>query len=145
MNIRRLLFDVDKALSRPSLLDIAKACPGVQAFNISVGDIDVETVDMNVTIEGESLDYDGIVVAIETTSAVVHGVEQIAVGNRIIERVERARTRSDYSKAYRSRRRRYMAISDPRRHRNDGNHHIRVLCGALRRTTSRTASCGTGA
>jgi uncharacterized protein len=94
MNIRRLLFDVDKALSRPSLLDIAQAidaCPGVQAFNISVGDIDVETIDMNATIEGENLDYNGIVAAIETTGAVVHGVEQIAIGNRIIERVERAR------------------------------------------------------
>jgi uncharacterized protein len=94
MSIRRLLFDVDKALSRPSLLDIAKAidaCPGVEAFNTSVGDIDVETIDMNVTIEGEHLNYEGIVTAIEMTGAVVHGVEQIAVGNRIIERVERSR------------------------------------------------------
>jgi uncharacterized protein len=94
MNIRRLLFDVDKALSRPSLLDIATAidgCRGIEAFNISVGDIDVETMDTNVTIEGDNLDYNEIVAAIEATGAVVHGVEQIAVGTRIVERVERAR------------------------------------------------------
>lgn len=94
MNIRRLLFDVDKALARPSLLEIAAAvdrCAGVKAFNIAVGDIDVETLDMNLTIEGDNLDYDEIVNSIEATGAVVHGLEQIAVGTHIIERVERAR------------------------------------------------------
>jgi uncharacterized protein len=64
MNIRRLLFDVDKALSRPSVLDIARAiesCASVAAFNILVEDIDVETLEINVTIEGENLGYDEIV------------------------------------------------------------------------------------
>ena len=47
MNIRRLLFDVDKALARPSLLEIAEAisgCNGVKALNIAVGDVDTETL-----------------------------------------------------------------------------------------------------
>lgn len=94
MNIRRLLLDVDKALGRPSLLDIGKAigsCSGVEALNISVGDVDVETMGLEITIEGQLLDYDEIVMAIEKSGAVVHGIEQIAVGNRIVERVERAR------------------------------------------------------
>jgi hypothetical protein len=50
VNIRRLLFDVDKALARPSILDIAEAvsqCSGLKAFNIAVGDVDTETLDMN--------------------------------------------------------------------------------------------------
>jgi len=94
VNIRRLLFDVDKALARPSLLEIAEAidgCHGVTAFNIAVGDVDAETMDMNVTVEGDGLDYDQIVKAIEHTGAVVHGLEQIAVGTHIIEPVKRAR------------------------------------------------------
>ena len=94
MNIRRLLFDVDKALARPSLLEIATAldgCSGVTGFNIVVGDVDIETLDMSVTIEGDDLNYDEIVKAIENTGAVVHGLEQIAVGNRTIEPVERGR------------------------------------------------------
>lgn len=94
MNIRRLLFDVDKALARPSLLDIAEAvdrCGGVKAFNIAVGDVDTETLDMNVSVEGENLNYDEIVKAIEHTGAVVHGLEQIAAGDRIIEPVKRTR------------------------------------------------------
>lgn len=94
MNIRRLLFDVDKALARPSLLEIAEAvscCKGVKAFNIAVGDVDIETLDMNVTVEGEELNHDEIVRAIEHTGAVVHGLEQIAAGDHIIEPVKRTR------------------------------------------------------
>lgn len=94
MNIRRLLLDVDKAVAKPSLMEIAQAidkCRGVEAFNITIGDIDLETVDMDVTIEGTGLDYDEIVGQIEHTGAVVHGIEQIGVGERIIERVQRSR------------------------------------------------------
>jgi hypothetical protein len=94
MNIRRLLLDVDKALMRPSLLDIGEAissCRGVEALNISLGDVDVETMGLVITIEGDGLDYDEIVKAIEDSGAVVHGIEQIVAGNRIIERTELAR------------------------------------------------------
>jgi hypothetical protein len=87
-------LDVDKALARPSLLDIAKAieaCKGVEAINLTVSDIDVETVGMDVTIEGTGLDYDEIARAIENTGAVVHGIEEIVAGDRIVERVRRAK------------------------------------------------------
>jgi uncharacterized protein len=94
MNIRRLLLDVDKALARPSLLSIGHAiakCKGVEAFNISLGDIDVETMGMEITIEGDGLNYEEIADAIENSGAVVHGIEQIVAGDRIIERAKRAR------------------------------------------------------
>jgi uncharacterized protein len=63
----------------------------VEALNISLGDIDVETMGLEITIAGTDLIYDDIVHAIENTGAVVHGVEQIVAGDRILERVERAR------------------------------------------------------
>jgi hypothetical protein len=94
MNIRRLLLDVDKALARPSLLDIATAisgCNGVEAANIALADVDVETMGLEITIEGNDLDYNEIEKAIENSGAVVHGIEQIVFGDRIIERVELAR------------------------------------------------------
>ena len=93
MNLRRLLLDVDKAIARPTLLDIAQAiegCKGVEAFNVTVSDIDIETVGMDVTIEGTGLDYEEIAGAIENTGAVVHGIYQIVAGDRIVERVPRA-------------------------------------------------------
>jgi hypothetical protein len=94
MNIRQLLLDVDKAVARPSLLEIAAAldgCRGVEAVNITVEEIDIETVGMNVSIEGNNMNYDEITRAIETTGAVVHSLDEIAIGERIIQRIPRAR------------------------------------------------------
>ncbi len=94
MNIRRISMDVDKAVDRPTIVEIAAAidvCHGVAACNITVEEIDIETVGMDITIEGEGLDYDAIIAAIEKTGAAVHSLDQIAVGDRIIERAPRAR------------------------------------------------------
>lgn len=94
MNIRQLVLDVDKAVARPSLIEIATAidaCSGVEAVNITVEEIDIETVGMDVTIEGAEMDYDAIVKAIEATGAVVHSLDQIVIGNRIIPRIARVR------------------------------------------------------
>jgi hypothetical protein len=94
MNIRRLVLDVDKAIARPSMIEIAEAissCAGMQAVNITVSEIDVETVGMDITVEGENLDYEALVNAIETTGAVVHSVDQIVCGDRLIEGIKRRR------------------------------------------------------
>jgi hypothetical protein len=87
MNIRRLMLDVDKAMARPSIVELAEAIDsvsGVEALNITVLEIDVETVGMNVIIEGNDLDYTTIVEAIEKAGAVVHSIDEIAAGTRIL-------------------------------------------------------------
>jgi hypothetical protein len=94
LNIRRLVVDVDKALKTPSLLEIAEAihgCAGVQSSNITVTEVDQETMGTNITIEGEGLDYDELVRAIEHSGAVVHSLDQVVSGERILEHVPRAR------------------------------------------------------
>jgi hypothetical protein len=51
MNLRRLVLDVDKAIARPTLIDMAEAIErvaGVEGFNITVTEIDVETVGTNI-------------------------------------------------------------------------------------------------
>ncbi len=94
MNIRRLVLDVDKAIARPDIIDIARAissCAGVEAANITVTEIDLETVGMNITIEGQLLDYELIRKAIESTGSVVHSIDQLACGERLIEEIKRVR------------------------------------------------------
>jgi hypothetical protein len=94
MNIRRLLLDVDKAIARPTIIEIASAiesAPNVEGINITVTEIDVETVGMNITIEGSGLDYDAIAQAIEHTGAVVHSIDQLITGSRMVEGVTRRR------------------------------------------------------
>ncbi|WP_217493817.1 DUF211 domain-containing protein [Humibacillus sp. DSM 29435] len=72
MNVRRLQLDVDKAVARPDLLDLAQAIStvhGVEAVNITVTDIDVETMGTGVTIEGDNIDVNGVFTAFEKAGA----------------------------------------------------------------------------
>jgi len=94
MNIRRILLDVDKAISRPSLFDLVEAISGVsgvEVVNVTVTEIDLETVGMNVTVEGTSIDHEGLIAAIETAGAVVNSIDQVIAGDRIIDDVPRSR------------------------------------------------------
>lgn len=94
MNIKRLVLDVDKAITRPTIPEIAEAIEkvgGVEGLNIIVTEIDVETIGMDVTIEGEHLNYQALARAIEETGAVVHSIDQLAAGIRLIEPIVRQR------------------------------------------------------
>lgn len=94
MNIRRLVLDVDKARARPTIPEMAEAIEsvrGVQASSITVTEIDMETVGMEVAVEGEHIDYEELVKAIETTGAVVHSIDELSCGDRVIDRAVRVR------------------------------------------------------
>lgn len=94
MNIRRMQLDVDKAMSRPDLLELAEAieqAPGVEALNITVAEIDLETVGLEITVEGDRIDAQQLIRAIESAGAAVHSIDELVVGSRIIERVPRTR------------------------------------------------------
>lgn len=94
MNLRRVVLDVDKAVHRPELIDIADAIaavPGVESTNIAVNEIDVETVGTNITVEGTGIDYDALLKAIESSGAVVHSIDELVVGDYIIEHIPRKR------------------------------------------------------
>ena len=97
MNVRRLQLDVDKAVQRPDLLELAaamEAVRGVEAVNVTVTDIDVETVGTEVTIEGDGIDTDALFAAIEDVGAVLHSVDEVVVGDRLVDRVPRVRRSS---------------------------------------------------
>lgn len=94
MNLRRMVLDMDMAVKQPSLLELARAVSegaGVEAVNITVGELDLETVGTDVVIEGDHLDYDRLVEAIESVGAVVHSIDQLVAGDRLIERIFRVR------------------------------------------------------
>ena len=94
MNVRRVLLDVDKAIQRPDLLELAEAIDGVagiDAVNITVTDIDIETVGMDVTVEGDGIDIRMLVTVIERAGAAVHSIDEVVAGSRLIERVARRR------------------------------------------------------
>ncbi len=95
MNIRRLVLDVDKAIAKPAVTELAEticSVAGVEAVNITVTEIDIETVGFNVTIEGEHISYPDLVQAIEDSGAAVHSIDQLVAGKRIVEEIKRGRT-----------------------------------------------------
>ena len=92
MNVRRVILDVDKGLNRPSLLDLAatiEQVPGVEAVNVSVTEMDMETMGTIISVEGTMINYDALINSIEDIGAVIHSVDEIAVGRRLIESIRR--------------------------------------------------------
>lgn len=92
MNVRRVVLDVDKGLNRPTLLELATSIeevPGVEAVNVSVTEMDMETMGTIITVEGTTIDYDTLIRNIEETGSVIHSVDEIAVGRKLIESIRR--------------------------------------------------------
>ena len=89
-----MLLDVDKAIQQPEIIDIAEAIDavrGVTGLNITVTEIDVQTVGMDVTVVGEGLDVSALIRAIESTGAVVNSIDELAAGEQLVEPIARQR------------------------------------------------------
>ncbi|MFC4242914.1 DUF211 domain-containing protein [Gryllotalpicola reticulitermitis] len=92
--IRRLALDVDKVVDRPEMVGLARTIAevsGVAAVNITVNEIDIETVGTVVTVEGDDIDTDALFEAIEKAGAVLHSIDEVVAGERIIDHVSRVR------------------------------------------------------
>jgi hypothetical protein len=88
MNIRRLVIDVDKAKDQPDILDLARnieSVPGIEGASIAVDEMDMETVGMAITVEGANIDFDALVKTIEQAGAALHGIDEVAVGEKVVE------------------------------------------------------------
>ncbi|RNI12859.1 hypothetical protein EFE42_07185 [Methanohalophilus sp. RSK] len=88
--IRRLVLDVLKP-HNPSIVELAGVLgdvEGVDGVNLSLYEMDQKTENVKITLEGLDLDYELIRQEIENMGAVVHSVDEIAAGKRIIEEVE---------------------------------------------------------
>ena len=87
VNVRRIQLDVDKAIQRPNLLDLAAAIEnvsGVQAANVTVTEIDLETMGTEVTVVGDAIDVAALTAAIEKTGCAVHSIDEVVVGEPVV-------------------------------------------------------------
>ena len=94
MPIRRVALDVDKVVDRPAMVTLAQdieKVAGVDAVNITVNEIDIETVGTVITVEGDDIDTDALFAAIERAGAVLHSIDEVVAGSRIIDHVARVR------------------------------------------------------
>jgi hypothetical protein len=85
-----LVLDVLKP-HHPSIIELSKklsVLKGVAGVNLSLYEVDQQTENIKITIEGENLDYDEIQQSIDNLGAVIHSVDEIAAGKQLVEEVE---------------------------------------------------------
>lgn len=88
--IRRIILDVMKPHS-PSIVDVAKELvkiKGVEGVNCVLGEMDQETENLKVIIEGVNIDFNGIEHAIMTIDGVIHSVDGVVTGIKIVEDID---------------------------------------------------------
>lgn len=86
--IRRLLLDILKPIKGPSIVDVARSVaslPGVDGVNITVKEIDVDTITLSMTIEGSSIDFDMLQKKLEELGCAIHSIDQVVAGKKIVE------------------------------------------------------------
>lgn len=85
--IRRVVLDVLKPHD-PELVEVARHVAdveGVGGVNGTLVELDREVQNCKLTVEGEAVDYDGVVAAVEDLGASVHSVDQVVCGERLVE------------------------------------------------------------
>ncbi len=88
-DLRRLVLDVLKP-HRPSLVELSQrlsAVKGVDGVNCSLDEVDQETETVKVTIEGTGITFDSVETVLRELGAVIHSVDEVASGKRLVEDV----------------------------------------------------------
>ncbi len=61
---------------------------GISGVNCTLEEVDQETESIKITIEGANIDYDELEQAISESGAVVHSVDSVSAGKKLVEEVE---------------------------------------------------------
>lgn len=88
MSIRRIVLDVLKPIKGPTIIDLAKKLndiDGIDGVNISVTDMDVETMGLMIVVEGPNVNFENVKRVLEEEGCAIHSIDEVASGNRIIE------------------------------------------------------------
>jgi len=85
--IRRVVLDVDipSNISTVELAEKLGRVSGVKAVNVTVTDTDVEVLGLIVIVEGDGINYDEIKRVIEDLGGAIRSVDQVIVGEYILE------------------------------------------------------------
>jgi hypothetical protein len=88
--IRRLVLDVLKP-HQPSNIIVAKRLSeldNIEGVNLSLNEIDQSTETLKITIVGNDMDFEKIKEVVEELGAVIHSIDEIVAGKKIVESVE---------------------------------------------------------
>jgi len=94
--IRRLVLDVLKP-HKPSVVELSEALShlqGVEGVNVIIYEIDQKVENAKVIIAGISINFEDIKSKLEELGAIIHSVDEVAAGKRIVEEVMTPQDRS---------------------------------------------------
>ncbi|MDH5449616.1 MAG: DUF211 domain-containing protein [Candidatus Bathyarchaeota archaeon] len=94
--LRRLVLDVLKP-HNPSVVELSQALSklkGIEGVNIITYEIDQKVENVKIIIGGQKIDFEIVKKRLEDFGAVVHSVDEVAAGKRIIEEVRTPQDRS---------------------------------------------------
>jgi hypothetical protein len=87
---KRLVLDVLKP-HEPSNLILAKRLSeldNIEGVNVSLYEIDQNTENVKITIVGDDMSFEDIKMVIEDLGAVIHSIDEIVAGKKLIETVK---------------------------------------------------------
>jgi hypothetical protein len=88
-NIKRIILDVLKPHA-PSIIEVAERLgklDGISGVNISLEEVDAETDSIKITIEGNNINYTAVEKEISECGAVIHSIDGVSAGMKIIDEV----------------------------------------------------------
>ncbi len=91
MGLKKLVLDVLKPIREPTLVTLAKnlsKVSGVREVSIVVSEMDVETVTLVVTINGDDIDYEEVESTLRELGVALHSVDEIVFESEVTEESE---------------------------------------------------------
>jgi hypothetical protein len=88
--IKRLVLDVLKP-HEPTIIELANDLgdvDNVDGVNLSLYEVDQQTENVKITIEGTDINYNVVTHIIENLGGVIHSVDEIVAGKKIVEEEE---------------------------------------------------------
>ncbi len=89
MDLIRIVLDILKPHDPPlpAFAAYLSDLSGVDGVNMTLLEIDKDTENVKITMEGNELDYKKITEAIEHYGASIHSIDEVVAGRRLVEEV----------------------------------------------------------
>jgi hypothetical protein len=90
VGIRRLILDVLKSHD-PSIIEVShrlSVLDGISGVNCVLDEVDQETENIKITIEGTNIQYEDVKSVIESLGGVIHSIDGVSAGKKLVDDVE---------------------------------------------------------
>lgn len=81
-------MDVLKPIKGISIVELSErisSLRGVDGVNITVTDMDVETMGLMIVVEGEDINFDSVKKLLDDSGCAIHSIDEVSSGNRLVE------------------------------------------------------------